>query len=1082
MVSMESFILKWQELLKEEREAEIEQAKSWQQGVPLKELQRRGICLLRLHLCNRRTGLYGRQLLKFGARGGAPDSKLPSNDFGPGDIVGLYEGACDAVEEQLASGVVTRVSASAVTVAFDEAHDALDLKHDGPYSLLKLANDITYKRLKTALAALNNHHGGSSGQMISVLFGISEPSAPLAHTGQVEFLNTALDHSQREAVIFALAQREVAIIHGPPGTGKTTTVVEIIQQTVRRGEKVLACAPSNVAVDNLVERLACAGVRVLRLGHPARLLDSVRSRCLDAMLARGDDAGIVRDVRSDMDKVHAKLRNGSERGERARLQAEMRSLRKELREREDTAMRNILQGADVILATTTGAWAGGPLKLLPPAHFAVAVVDECGQAVEAASWLPLLQAPRCVLAGDHRQLPPTIVSQSAAEGGLAVSLMERLVERLGSSAVRMLTVQYRMNAAIMDWASQHVYQGKLEAHPSVASHLLKDLPGVETTDETALALLLVDTAGCGLLETELAGEQSKGNPGEVDIVSAHVQALIDAGVKAEDIAVIAPYNLQVDMLRQKLSDRHPELEIRSVDGFQGREKEAVILSLVRSNRKGEVGFLAEDRRINVAVTRARRHLAVVCDSCTVRRHGFLGTLLDHMARRGETRTAYEYLQDIVPENFSHVKSADQPRTEGDKEGGGGARAKPQQIRDKTSGGRAPNSKVQAAVSATRDKRVDASTHKMPRGSAETATQIAPSVSSSSTLEELRKRIEGFVADPARNRLDFPATLNSHERMLVHQLAEELGLGHASTGLGNQRHVAAWKQGEGAPAVAKPSVANGETRGGRSEAEQLDEESSRKEPKKKASQKKSAERQCVESESLRAGGLQKEKSLRRDISEKDPSQNNALVGGPLEQKPLQASTNIKPASPASSRQQTAASGGVDLKSLHLERVEREHARQEEKLRQQKQQNEDPGKNGKTRPAHTKEVGGKSGKTGVAGEKAEEDFDAMFAAMVKANSRCAFAKCKTSVQTLGQHCQFCKSLYCLSHHIPEVHGCGEQARVHARRAVLRDGVLYPGSGPRERASDPARRQQLQRRFEKKMNEMASQRKPKQKDKDK
>ncbi|CAN0424137.1 unnamed protein product [Lampetra fluviatilis] len=826
--------------------------------------------------------------------------------------------------------------------------------------------------------------------MISVLFGISEPSAPLAHTGQVEFLNTALDHSQREAVIFALAQREVAIIHGPPGTGKTTTVVEIIQQTVRRGEKVLACAPSNVAVDNLVERLACAGVRVLRLGHPARLLDSVRSRCLDAMLARGDDAGIVRDVRSDMDKVHAKLRNGSERGERARLQAEMRSLRKELREREDTAMRNILQGADVILATTTGAWAGGPLKLLPPAHFAVAVVDECGQAVEAASWLPLLQAPRCVLAGDHRQLPPTIVSQSAAEGGLAVSLMERLVERLGSSAVRMLTVQYRMNAAIMDWASQHVYQGKLEAHPSVASHLLKDLPGVETTDETALALLLVDTAGCGLLETELAGEQSKGNPGEVDIVSAHVQALIDAGVKAEDIAVIAPYNLQVDMLRQKLSDRHPELEIRSVDGFQGREKEAVILSLVRSNRKGEVGFLAEDRRINVAVTRARRHLAVVCDSCTVRRHGFLGTLLDHMARRGETRTAYEYLQDIVPENFSHVKSADQPRTEGDKEGGGGARAKPQQIRDKTSGGRAPNSKVQAAVSATRDKRVDASTHKMPRGSAETATQIAPSVSSSSTLEELRKRVEGFVADPARNRLDFPATLNSHERMLVHQLAEELGLGHASTGLGNQRHVAAWKQGEGAPAVAKPT------------------------------------------------------------------------------------------SPASSRQQTAASGGVDLKSLHLERVEREHARQEEKLRQQKQQNEDPGKNGKTRPAHTKgEVGGKSGKTG---EKAEEDFDAMFAAMVKANSRCAFAKCKTSVQTLGQHCQFCKSLYCLSHHIPEVHGCGEQARVHARRAVLRDGVLYPGSGPRERASDPARRQQLQRRFEKKMNEMASQRKPKQKDKDK
>ncbi|XP_010146897.1 PREDICTED: LOW QUALITY PROTEIN: DNA-binding protein SMUBP-2, partial [Eurypyga helias] len=227
----------------------------------------------------------------------------------------------------------------------------------------------------------------------------------------------------------------------------------------------------------------------------------------------------------------------------------------------------------------------GPLKLLPENHFDLVVIDECAQALEASCWIPLLKAPKCILAGDHKQLPPTIISHKAAAEGLSLSLMERLMERYGEKVVKMLTVQYRMHQAIMHWASSEMYGGRLTAHPSVAQHLLRDLPGVTSTDETTIPLLLIDTAGCGLFELELEEEQSKGNPGEVQLAGLHVQGLVEAGVKARDVAVVAPYNLQVDMLREHLCHRYPELEVKSVDGFQGREKEAVILSLVRSNRK-----------------------------------------------------------------------------------------------------------------------------------------------------------------------------------------------------------------------------------------------------------------------------------------------------------------------------------------------------------------------------------------------------------------------------------------------------------------------------------------------------------------
>uniref|UniRef100_A0A9L0K4C2 Immunoglobulin mu DNA binding protein 2 n=1 Tax=Equus asinus TaxID=9793 RepID=A0A9L0K4C2_EQUAS len=410
--AVESFVARQLDLLELERDAEVEERRSWQENISLKELQSRGVCLLKLQVSSQRTGLYGRLLVTFEPRRCVSSAVLPSNSFTSGDIVGLYDAANEG--SQLATGILTRITQKSVSVAFDESHDCqLSLDRESSYRLLKLANDVTYKRLKKALITLRKYHSGPASSLIEVLFGASAPS-PASEIGPLTFCNASLDASQKEAVKFALSQKELAVIHGPPGTGKTTTVVEVILQVVKQGLKVLCCAPSNIAVDNLVERLAQCKQRILRLGHPARLLESIQQHSLDAVLARSDNAQIVADIRKDIDQVFVKNKKIQEKQEKSNFRSEIKLLRKELKEREEAAMLESLTSADVVLATNTGASPDGPLKLLPDGYFDVVVIDECAQALEASCWIPLLKARKCVLAGDHKQLPPTIVSHKGS--------------------------------------------------------------------------------------------------------------------------------------------------------------------------------------------------------------------------------------------------------------------------------------------------------------------------------------------------------------------------------------------------------------------------------------------------------------------------------------------------------------------------------------------------------------------------------------------------------------------------------------------------------------------------------------------
>lgn len=479
---------------------------------------------------------------------------------------------------------------------------------------------------------------GPAVDLVPVLFGGKAPSFAKKPVTFTPF-NKNLDHSQKAAVSKALGSNNVMLLHGPPGTGKTTAVVELILQEVKRSSKILACAASNIAVDNLVERLACHRVKLVRMGHPARLLPQVLDSSLDAQVMRADNSSLANDVRKEMKVLNSKLLKAKDRRTRGDIRRELRSLGKEERQRQQQAVADVIKDSTVILTTLTGALT----RQLRDTTFDVVIIDEAAQALEIACWIALLKGRRCVLAGDHLQLSPTVQSAEAENKGYGRTLFERLTALYGDDITSMLTVQYRMHELIMQWSSRELYNDKIEAHSSVSGHSLCDLEGVKQTSATEPTLILIDTDGCDMEEKKDEADSTY-NEGEARVAVAHAKLLMEAGVQACDIGIITPYSAQVGILKGMRSDdkKLVDLEISTVDGFQGREKEAIVISMVRSNDTHEVGFLSDKRRMNVAVTRARRQCCIVCNVETVGKDDFLKRLVDHFEANGEYLSAMEF--------------------------------------------------------------------------------------------------------------------------------------------------------------------------------------------------------------------------------------------------------------------------------------------------------------------------------------------------------------------------------------------------------------------------------------------------------
>ncbi|KAI4341304.1 hypothetical protein MLD38_026040 [Melastoma candidum] len=632
-LTLEQFVSTVAPLIDLEKDAEISASISSGASRNVEVGTKRGLTLPNLKCVDAQAGLMGKTLLEFESNKG---DVLPAHKFGAHDVVILKPNKADSGSPSLGQGVVYRLKDSSITVAFN---DVPEEGLNSPLRLEKVANEVTYRRMKDALIRLSKGiHKGPAVDLIPVLFGERTPLVSKNDTAFRPF-NTHLDHSQKDAVVKALSSKNVFLLHGPPGTGKTTTVVEIILQEVKRGSKILACAASNIAVDNIVERLASHRVKLVRLGHPARLLPQVLETALDAQVLRADNSSLANDIRKEMKTLNGKLLKAKDKGTRRDIQRELRTLSKEERKRQQLAVADVIKGVDVVLTTLIGASS----QKLENTSFDLVIIDEAAQALEIACWIAILKASRCILVGDHLQLPPTIQSVEAEKKGLGRTLFERLTELYGNQVTSMLTVQYRMHEHIMRWSSEELYDNKIEAHPSVAGHRLCDLEGVKKSTSTESALLLIDTAGCEM-EEKRDEEESTFNEGEADVAIAHAKALLTSGVGASDIGIITPYAAQVVLLKMLKSkdDKLKDLEISTVDGFQGREKEAIIISMVRSNSKQEVGFLSDNRRMNVAVTRARRQCCLICDTETVTSDGFLKRLVKYFEEHGEYLSASEY--------------------------------------------------------------------------------------------------------------------------------------------------------------------------------------------------------------------------------------------------------------------------------------------------------------------------------------------------------------------------------------------------------------------------------------------------------
>jgi len=569
-----------------------------------------------------------------------PDAiDLDNLRLAPGDPVRLWAEQPD--EPGAVRAVYERRDDQALWLMLDRSLDEVDRE----YALDPEAPEVTFDRGDQAIARAAAALATSDLARIRDVAAGAKPARPIAAVTWTA-LDDALDDRQRAAVDAALRSGDIALIHGPPGTGKTRTLVEVVRQRVARGERVLCTAPSNTAVDNLGVRIADAGLRAVRLGHPARVHPALAALTLDAQV---DADGASRLAREWRDRARQLRRSAAgKRGPESKDRwAEARALDRDAGREIANAERAILERAEVVLATCVGS----DHYLLGEQVFDAAVIDEATQAHDPLLLIPLARARVAVLAGDPQQLGPVVVGGPAVEETLGETIFERLAaapppsdERAARETAVMLEQQHRMHREIMAFPSRAMYGERLRAAPAVAGHTLDDL-GVAPDPLRPRPLWLVDTAGKDWSEQRLSGGPAAGheyepgtsmtnipvfridpstfNPGNAERIAAEARRLLSRGLPPTEIAIIAAYAAQARRLRELLrAERATGLEIGTVDGFQGREKEAVIVDLVRSNEHGEIGFLANTRRMNVALTRARRFLLVVADSATLGAHPY----------------------------------------------------------------------------------------------------------------------------------------------------------------------------------------------------------------------------------------------------------------------------------------------------------------------------------------------------------------------------------------------------------------------------------------------------------------------------
>ncbi len=463
-----------------------------------------------------------------------------------------------------------------------------------------------------------------------------------------------LNVSQNKAVRHILSANDIAVVHGPPGTGKTTTIVQAIRLVLQSEKQVLVCAPTNTAVDLITEKLIEQGVNVLRVGHPARVSEDLLKATIDGQVQNHENYKDIKNLRRNAEEYfrmagkYKRTFGKDDAKQRALYYTEARNCIKESRLLEDYIVNTLFENAQVICCTPVAS----ANKALLKKRFNTLFFDEASQALEAISWIPLLKCNRVIFSGDHFQLPPVVKSPKAKQEGLDKTMLDRLTAYDNVSSL--LTRQYRMHQHIMQFSNAYFYKNALEADTTVKDTVLSLQ---ENVDLLNIPVELIDTAGCSFDELQNPETLSLSNRGEADLLFKHLELLLQQYQYSEpqhkiSVGIISPYKEQIELLKEKWQSfdysAYPvnDIAVKTIDGFQGEERDVIYISLVRSNMNSEIGFLSDIRRMNVALTRAKKKLVVIMDTATIGNHPFYKAFIEYCETNGFYKSAWEYSYEV----------------------------------------------------------------------------------------------------------------------------------------------------------------------------------------------------------------------------------------------------------------------------------------------------------------------------------------------------------------------------------------------------------------------------------------------------
>ncbi|WP_235726973.1 AAA domain-containing protein [Hymenobacter siberiensis] len=637
-----------QALMKLEQQEDLVQFKLKNAKASISERQQRGLTWYPVTITQEDIGFGGKVVLELERPAGQQGLHL----FQVGKNAALFGNVPgrSATDRPTLNGVIISVRRNKLRLATTK-EDLPDWVTEGNKMGIDLTFDeVSYREMDYALGKVMGAYGDRLAELRDILLGAKEARFREEKATDL-FYPSPLNESQLAAVKHVLAAKDVAIIHGPPGTGKTTTLVQAILETIRRERRVLVCAPSNTAVDLLTEKLAERGVNVIRMGNPSRVSDLLLEHTLDAQVMNHKSYNEMRSMRQTADQYretaskHVRNFGYEEQQQRRMLKEEARMLFQQADDLERYITEDLLESVQVITCTLVGA----SNRNIRHLTYETVFIDEAAQALEPGCWIPISKGQRVILAGDHHQLPPTVKSDKA--GALRETLFEKAIKRQPATA-RMLTVQYRMHEQIMQFSSDQFYDSQLVAYETVAH---AGLDAYDLRFAPDLPVEFLDTAGFGFQEITIPESRSTANPEEADLLLKRLAQLLepyDPADHEEDplsIGVIAPYRAQINYLKDAIEENdelsgfmlHRQLSVGTVDSFQGQERDIIAITLTRSNNHGEIGFLSDIRRMNVGMTRARKKLLLVGDSSTLSANPFFKALIEYVESIGGYRTAWE---------------------------------------------------------------------------------------------------------------------------------------------------------------------------------------------------------------------------------------------------------------------------------------------------------------------------------------------------------------------------------------------------------------------------------------------------------